>query len=105
MLEVLTSIPAYKPEIFGSITEEEYNNMVAGLRKEVNRAIELFEAYWKTSNIALFNMSLEALKKAYTYSEELANHISNTEVIVKLSKRATFTFDLAAIMCMLKLEI
>jgi len=94
LLEFLVNIPGKPP----ALSEEEYSNMVTGFRKELNRAIELFEAYWRTGNPALFQMSLEKLEVAWFNMAALTNWITNEKVMEKLRNRATFTYDLAAAM-------
>lgn len=98
MLEVLTSIPSYSPIHFSGLTKQEYENIVAELRREVNRAIELFEAYWKTSNTRLFDISREHLDKAFMYMTTLKRNISNYPMLDKMTNRAEFTYLLAGAM-------
>ena len=94
LLEFLVNIPGKPP----ALSEEEYSNMVTGFRKELNRAIELFEAYWRTGNATLFDMSLEKLLQAHLYMVALADEITDERLLEKLRNRATFTYDLAAAM-------
>ena len=98
MLEALISVPAYNPEIFPGITEEMYEDMTAKLAIHITRAIELFDAYWRTSNTALFDMSLEALKQAHASMFLITECAGSTALLDKLSCRAAFTYDLAAAM-------
>lgn len=98
MFELLTSIPAYKPSTFYSITESQYTAMVDNFRGHFNRACQLFEAYWRTSNTTLFDMSLEALGKAWSYMDALTDEITDEKLQEKLRCRATFTYDMAAAM-------
>ena len=98
MLEFLTDLPIYSAKTFPGTAQEEYDNLVAGLRKELNRAIELFEAYWRTGNATLFDMSLEKLLQAHLYMVTLADEITDERLLEKLRNRATFMYDLAACM-------
>ena len=92
LLEFLVNIPGKPP----ALSEEEYSNVVTGFREELNRAIELFEAYWRTGNATLFDMSLEKLLQAHLYMIALTDEITDERLLEKLRNRATFIYDLAA---------
>ena len=97
-MQVLTSIPAYSSKNFRGTTEEEYQVAVDNFRETFNKAVELFEAYWRTGNDRLFDMSLEALEKAWMYMEVLVDKVTEEALLVKLCNRGTFTYDMAAVM-------
>lgn len=98
MLQFLTDIPIYNTTTFSGLSEGEYQNLVQVFREKINRATELFEAYWRTSDVTLFNMSLDTLMDAHLQMETITSYITNAAVIHKLNCRATFTYDLAATM-------
>ena len=99
MFEVFESIPAYTGETANHITRKAYDEAVNAFTKHLKRAIELFEAYWRTGNATLFDMSLEKLLQAHLFMVALADEITDERLLEKLRNRATFIYDLAA--CML----
>lgn len=98
MLTMLTDIPAYNPEKVSGITEEEYIAVVGNIQREVSQAIELFDGYWRTSNTLLFDMSMEALARAYCYTKALADTFSDDDLWERIVNRAVFSYELSAVM-------
>ena len=97
MFEVLENIPAYSSRSPTHITRQAYDKAVNSFIKHLEKAFERFEAYWRTDNNALFDMSLEELLKASRFMDIIVC-IADEKTIEKLSKRATFMYDLAAAM-------
>ena len=99
MFDTLESIPAYPDKMEARITKETYDRAVDAFTKHLERAFERFEAYWKTGNEVLFELSLEELLQAHNFMSVIMDAVANDKVMDKMSHRATFIYDLAA--CML----
>jgi len=95
VLEVLEAIPSYKP---GKITKEDYDKAVWSFQQHLNRALELYRAWWKSGDALLLDMSLEELLKAGRFMDSIVYAVGDEKVVEKLSKRATFMYDLTGAM-------
>jgi len=98
MFQVLEAIPAYTRKTATHITQEAYDNCVEEFKKHLAKAFELFTAYWSGGDALLFNMSLEELLKAGRFMDSIIYAVGDEKTVEKLSKRATFMFDLACAM-------
>lgn len=99
MFEVLEGVPAHRPSSAASqaLTKEAYDNTVSAFTQHLKRAFQLYEAWWKSGDDLLYDMSLEEILKARRFMESIVIQAGD-KVAERLSKRATFMFDLAACM-------
>lgn len=98
MFELLERVPSYSKSLATHITRDAYSEAVTELQKHLARAFKMFEAYWKSGNTLLFDMSLEELKKAARFMDSIIYAVGDEKTIEKLSKRGTFMYNLAAAM-------
>lgn len=98
MFEILEQVPAYSIKLETHITRDAYSEAATSFTKHLTRAFELFRAYWNTGNERLFDMSLEELGKARNFMDVIMYAVADDKIMDKMSKRATFMYDLAATM-------
>ena len=96
MFEVLEQVPGYSKKTSEYITREAYDEATASFTGHLKKAFELFNGYWRTSNTLLLDMSLEELLKARNFMDVIMYAVADDKVTDKMSKRATFMYDLAA---------
>jgi len=95
MFEVLERVPGYKP---GKMAKEDYEKTIWSFQQHLARAFELFTAYWDGGDTLLLDMSLEELLKASRFMDGIVYAVGDEKTVERLSKRATFMYDLAACM-------
>ena len=98
MFEVLEQVPGYSNKTTTHITRQAYDEATTSFTGHLKKAFELFNGYWRTSNALLLDMSLEELLKARNFMDVIMYAVADDKVINKMSKRATFMYDLAATM-------
>ena len=97
MHSLLENLPAWQPEYAGKIPEQTFKQLRDEARRNIDKAVEIMDAYLTSNNEVLLNIAIEKLHIAEHNMSVLVPVLSD-EAAEGLSKLATFIFDIGGVL-------